>query len=148
MIQDALVEYLKAVASPTDYLIEKFTKTANAASDTAPLDDLYNLAKRREVEMRISEAEARVAQELAIAKRIENADEVEMTEFYEYAGEGQIGVKAQADMFSIGTSGSGRRISKRKFKFKGGASVITNAELSMALEEVGTKSETGAGPRP
>lgn len=38
--------------------------------------------------MRMSEAEARVAQELAIAKRIETAHEVEMTEYFDYSGQG------------------------------------------------------------
>jgi len=44
---------------------------------------------RQELEGRIAEYQARVAQEVAIAKRIDNALEVENEEFYDTSGEGQ-----------------------------------------------------------
>jgi len=79
----------------------------------------------------MAEAEARVAQELAIARRIETAHEVEMTEYFDYSGEGHAGFKASGNTLTAGLGGSGRKVSKRKFVFKGGVAV---AEHSSTLE--------------
>lgn len=136
---EATLEALKFVNSPTDFLIKKFSKTAEAEPSSAGLAELQQQAQRTELEMRIAESEAKVAQELAIAKRIENAEEVEMTEFYEYSGEGQVGVQALTESFSIGASGAGRRISKRKFIFRGGSAAATGEELTKALTEANSE---------
>lgn len=66
----------------------------------------------------MAEREARVAQELAIAKRISSALEVKIEELYEYNKEGKIGLDTQGGNPSIGLSGSGRRVSKRIYTFK------------------------------
>lgn len=120
-VTQAAVTALKFVNSPTSFLLSAFEQTVSDRPDTDKVDELREETVKRELEMRMAEAEARVAQELAIARRIETAEEVEMTEFYEYAGEGHAGVKANQSSISVGVSGSGRRISKRKFIFKGGA---------------------------
>jgi len=69
--------------------------------------------------MRTAEAQARVAQEVAIARRIETAKEVEIEEFYNYSGEGLIGVKSDGESISLGAGGAVRRISKRFYRFRG-----------------------------
>ena len=74
----------------------------------------------------MAEAQARVAQELAIAKRIEVAEEVEMEEFYDYSGEASLGLKADKQSVSLGAGASGRRVSKRIYRFKSKASNITS----------------------
>ncbi|NAN54819.1 hypothetical protein EX349_26865 [Pseudomonas protegens] len=120
-VTQAAVKALKFVNSPTSFLLSAFEQTVSDRPDTDRVDVLREETVKRELEMRMAEAEARVAQELAIARRIETAEEVEMTEFFEYAGEGHAGLKANESSISVGVSGSGRRISKRKFVFKGGA---------------------------
>lgn len=119
-VKKGLLEGLKIMYSPTSYLIDSFEKSVREREEPSGLDELRIETERRELEMRMSEAEARVAQELAIARRIETAYEVEMTEYFDYSGKGHIGMKAEGETFSIGAGGSGRRVSKRKFVFKGG----------------------------
>ena len=70
--------------------------------------------------MRMAEAQARVAQELAIAKRIEMATEVEIEEFYDIQGEGSLGVKADEKAVTLGASASGQKVCKRVYHFRGG----------------------------
>ena len=67
--------------------------------------------------MSMAREEARVAQELAIAKRIELANEVEIEEFYDLSGEGSIGVQLHETAVSAGVSASGKRVTKRIYKF-------------------------------
>ncbi|CRM99597.1 hypothetical protein [Pseudomonas sp. 34 E 7] len=120
-VTQAAVAALKFVNSPTSFLLSAFEQTVRERPDSDKVEVLREETVKRELEMRMAEAEARVAQELAIARRIETADEVEMTEFFEYAGEGHAGMKVSESSVSVGVSGSGRRINKRKFVFKGGA---------------------------
>ena len=95
---------------------------AKVPVDTNSNSDLLEVNKeteRLENEMRRLEAQAKVAQEMAIASRIEQALEVQIEEFYEYAGEGKAGLTADQKGLTIGVSGAGKRISKRIYKFSG-----------------------------
>ena len=83
------------------------------------LDELRLDAQRKELLTATAEREARVAQELAIAERISTAVEVTIEEFYEYKGEGAVGVKLGDEKSNIGVSGSGQRVIKRIYTFKG-----------------------------
>lgn len=77
-------------------------------------------AKKEEVKLALAKSQARVAQELAIAQRIESAEEVEIEEIYDNSGSGNIGLSSNgADSLSIGIQGNGRGISKRIYRFKG-----------------------------
>ena len=71
--------------------------------------------------MQFAQHQARVAQELAIARRIDNADEVEIDEFYDNSAKGGIGldVNALTQSASIEAGAEGRRITKRVYRFKG-----------------------------
>jgi len=53
----------------------------------------------------MAEAQAKVAQELAIARRVELAEQVEIEEFYDTSGEGNIGLKADEKSVALGASG-------------------------------------------
>ncbi|MDN4498009.1 hypothetical protein QYE73_12060 [Pseudomonas mosselii] len=135
MASDVLLNFLegvKIVSSPTSYLIDAFAQSLKDKEDPVGIVELRVETERRELEMRMAEAEARVAQELAIARRIETAHEVEMTEYFDYSGKGHVGLKADAESISVGAGGSGRRVSKRKFVFKGGPVV---AEIEGNLEQ-------------
>lgn len=78
-----------------------------------------NPVEMQEIQLQLAESQAKVAQELAIAKRIEEAEQVEIEEYYEYAAEGQAGLKATEKTISAGLSGSGKRVSKRVYRFTG-----------------------------
>ena len=73
----------------------------------------------------MAQAQARVAQELAIARRIEGAADVQIEEYYEYSGDGSLGLKTDGNGLTIGASGSGQRVSKRIYRFTGGQSPVT-----------------------
>lgn len=75
--------------------------------------------KQQDVSLQLAQQQARFAQELAIALRIETAEEVEIEEFYDNTGEGNAGLKSTGEDLLLGVSGSGRKITKRIYKFKG-----------------------------
>jgi hypothetical protein len=118
------VEAAKLVANPSGYLISLIAESTSksiATTGSAKAQELTELrvqAERQAIEMRMAEAQAKVAQELAIAKRIENAAEVEIEEFYEYGGEAKAGVKATATSVAAELSGAGKRVSRRVYRFK------------------------------
>jgi hypothetical protein len=75
--------------------------------------------KRKKVETEILELEAKVAQELAISRRIENANVVEIEEYYEGSGKGNAGVNVEENSVKLGLSGEGKKITKRIYRFTG-----------------------------
>lgn len=122
MVADTIIEAAKFTLNPTGYLIRKIASNIVEDSESEKpnkLEDLRIEAEKQALTMKMAEAEARVAQELALAQRIATADEVEMEEFYETAADGKAGVSVQGDGLSAGISGSGRRVTKRVFRFKG-----------------------------
>ncbi len=122
-------EAAKIGLNPAGYLlrqiVEATLKKVAQANDASPKDllTLRDDAERQELQMRMAEAHARVAQEVAIARRIETAEEVDIEESYDYSGEGHVGANADGAGMSLGTGGSGRRVSQRVFKFRGNTSV-------------------------
>lgn len=76
-------------------------------------------AAKQEISLKMAELQARVAQEVAIARRIDTAEEVSIEEYYDTSGKGGIGVVAEGESTSAGISGSGKRVSKRVYTFKG-----------------------------
>jgi len=122
-------------ANPLLGLIVEYTSKAvtksNAIAETGELDAISEEAQRQEVSLRLAEGQARVAQEVAIAHRIENAQEVEIEEFYDYSGEGHAGLKADAGNVTVGIGGAGKRVSKRIYKFKGFTSALVDAPAAV-----------------
>lgn len=94
-------------------------KNAKDAVDVGDLGRLGHEVQRQELALRMAELQARVAQELAIAQRIESAAEVEIEEYYEAGGEGTLGFRPGPGGGVVGGSASGRRVSKRVFRFLG-----------------------------
>ena len=68
---------------------DKLKKTITDAPSNADLPSVVAETARQENEMRRLEAQAKVAQEMAIASRIEAAEQVEVEEYYEYSGDGK-----------------------------------------------------------
>ena len=74
---------------------------------------------RKKAETEILEMEAKIAQELAISKRIENANIVEIEEFYEGLGSGHVGFTPEGNSIKLGASGEGKKVVKRVYRFTG-----------------------------
>ena len=83
------------------------------------LDRLKEEAKKQHILMEFQAQQAKVAQEIAIAHRIGVSTEVEIEEFYDTSGKGNLGVKVDPASFDVGLGGEGRRVTKRVIKFKG-----------------------------
>ena len=82
-------------------------------------------AKKQELNIALAEAQARVAQELAIARRIEVAEQVEIEEFYDLNGDANVGVQGKGKAIALGLTASGQRVSKRIYKFTGVNSTLS-----------------------
>jgi len=78
-------------------------------------------SERVALRLREMEASAKVAQEVAIAKRIENALEVEIEEFYDTTGAASLGL-AKDQALTLGASASARLVSRRIIRFSGAGS--------------------------
>lgn len=75
-------------------------------------------AAREELYEKINEAKARVAQEIAIAERIQYAETVEIEEFYDVSGKGSFGLDLDEGV-NIGAKAKGQKVTKRIYKFSG-----------------------------
>ncbi|TWH60202.1 hypothetical protein DesLBE_4622 [Desulfitobacterium sp. LBE] len=109
--------------SPLTWLVvdttEKIINKTNTVSNNGNLDEMKEEALRQEISLRMLEAQARVAQEISIARRIDTAEEVIIEEFYDKSGEGGIGLNLKEEGTSLGMNASGRSITKRVYTFKG-----------------------------
>lgn len=134
-------EMIRFALSPTSYLIEKAVAatvkafTTEADSPSSSISKLEELALRQEIEARVLKEQARIEQELAIARRIDNAEEVEIEEYYDTSGEGALGLKGDVNGVTVGASGSGKKIVKRIYKFKGYQPVVQNMNTSIEIFE-------------
>ncbi|MGC8342263.1 hypothetical protein [Pantoea ananatis] len=117
---------LYPVWSPGGYIIElAIRKTIDAFSSSAgntdvSAEELSESATKANIQSSVLQEQAKVEQELSIAKRILIAEEVEIEEYYDTSGKGSLGVQnSKDDGFTFGASGSGHKITKRVVKFKG-----------------------------
>lgn len=98
---------------------EKAVGKSSSISENGDIEEMKLEAMRQEISARMSEVQAKVAQELAIANRIDTAEEVTIEEFYDLSGESGIGLNAKQDSVNLGANGSGRKVTKRIYTFKG-----------------------------
>ena len=107
---------------PISYALMELVKAAiTKTKDVSESNDLERIKTEdvnQEVSLQMIERQAKVMQEVAIAKRIETADEVEIEEFYDSSGEGNVGLKGGSESLSLGLSGKGNRVVKRVYRFK------------------------------
>ncbi len=101
------VESLAAlpIADPIKFLQGK---SANEAAQEA---------ERNKLAMEMLQAKARAEQELAIAERIRTAVEVEIEDYYDVSGHGQVGVDAESS--GVGMRGGGQKVARRIVRLKG-----------------------------
>lgn len=124
---DDAKDVLKSV-SPVAWLVTEAAGKAFNSVDKAADEGLKKLDEevaKETLKMQFALQQARIAQELAIAKRIENAQEVEIEEFYDTSGKGQAGlsVDLKSETAGIGVGGEGHRVTKRVYHFKGGRTI-------------------------
>ena len=132
--------YKKALklTSPVSWLVaegaEKAAKAISNASDQG-IDQLKQEVAKQNLQMQFAQHQARVAQELAIAKRIENAEEVEIEEFYDTFGKGGVGLEVNpaTESASFNAGAEGRKITKRVYHFKG----WRQSEIDTITQELG-----------
>lgn len=109
--------------------IEAFSKkSTDVAQTTAQLSDE---ARKAELQSLVFQSQAKVQQELAIARRILAAEEVEIEEFYDGSASAELGANASTEKVSFGLNGEGRKITKRIIKFKG-----FNNQIEHILQEI------------
>ncbi|WP_272571444.1 MULTISPECIES: hypothetical protein [unclassified Providencia] len=116
------IEVLKFAINPTGYAINTLMESSRALisnSSSQDIEKLEDSARRVEIQAYALQSQAKVEQELAIARRIMCAEEVEIEEQYDGSGDGSAGVKVSEKGVSLGISGSGRLVTKRIIKFKG-----------------------------
>ena len=97
----------------------KAVTKSEEVTESGKVDEIRAEAERQEASLRMAEGQTRVAQEIAIARRIEFAEEVEMEEYYDYSGEGHAGFKTDGATVGMGLGGSGKRVSRRVYRFRG-----------------------------
>lgn len=104
----------------TGAAVELLLKTVTGTSSKAAAPEEMNHAKlQAETMASIVLAQAKAQQEQAIALRIACAEEVQIEEYYDTSGKGQIGVTAKEEGITAGLGGEGRRVTKRIIKFTG-----------------------------
>lgn len=117
--------------NPTAYLIglgiKKIVEGISNSDISKPTGELREEALRAEIKAKALLAQAKVEQELAISRRIDSAEEVEIEEFYDTSAKGSAGVTAQEETFTLGLAGEGRRVTKRVIKFKGCAPIVQSS---------------------
>lgn len=114
--------------NPTGYLIslgiKKIVENISDSDNSVPINTLKEESLRAEIKAKALLAQAKVEQELAISRRIDSAEEVEIEEFYDASGKASAGLKAEAETVSLGLAGEGRRVTKRVIKFKGYSPIV------------------------
>lgn len=122
------LEVVKIALNPTGYIIEKIVNRNvvefSEGSEKSSLQELKEHALREEIKSSVLQNQAKVEQELAIARRIENAEEVEIEEYYDLSGNGGVGLKGDDKGVTVGVNGEGRKVTKRVIKFRGYNSIV------------------------
>lgn len=114
------LKYTSPVAWLVAEGVEKAAQLVANASDKG-VDQLREEIAKQNLQMQFAQQQARIAQELAIARRIDNAEEVEIEEFYDASGKGSAGISVDqsSQTASIGVGAEGRQVTKRVYHFKG-----------------------------
>ena len=108
--------------SPLGMIMEHIDKASGAVDAAADqgIEKLSEEVAKQELRMKFELQQAKIAQELAIAQRILNAEIVEIEEFYDTSGSGTAGLNTTAESMTLVLSIEGKRVTKRIYQFKGG----------------------------
>lgn len=105
--------------SPIVQVLVDSAKDIEIASETGEIVKLEEEGRRQTISLEMARLQAQVAQEAAIAHRIEHAEEVEIEEYYE--NDASAGLSGSTDGMSaeLSLGGRGRRVTKRIYRFTG-----------------------------
>jgi hypothetical protein len=122
----SILKYANPVAWMVAEGVEKTIDSIKKASEQG-IDELKIEITKQNFQIQIQQQQARISQELAIARRIENAAEVEIEEFYDASGSGNLGINfdAKSETGSIGIGGEARKVTKRVYHFRGWKDTIS-----------------------
>ena len=122
MSLDLIINQLAKVVSDSVGISSSLIKTQDF--DTIDIE-----TKKQKLELKVAYEQAKVAQEIAIAQRIENAKEVVLEEYYEAEQKGNLGITNNEQGLAIGASGEGRVITKRVYRFIGNYTINDNTTI-------------------
>ncbi|HEY0954743.1 MAG TPA: hypothetical protein VGE36_08305 [Roseateles sp.] len=105
--------------------IKKVVEGISESDSSTPITKLKEESVRAEIKAKALMSQAKVEQELAISRRIDSAEEVEIEEFYDTSGKGTAGLSTDGEAMSVGLGGEGRRVTRRVIKFKGCAPMVS-----------------------
>lgn len=125
-MKDEIVSIAKGIGYvyfPIPSAIYEISKIAidrvSKASESGTIDELKDTIMKQKLELDFAKSQAQIEQELAIARRIDNAEEVEIEEYYELSGKGQVGIDInEQSSISAGLSANGSKVTKRIYRFK------------------------------
>ena len=123
VLAEALVKFVK----------KSFSEVKVTGTDGG-LPALRDEEVRQEISMRMAERQAKVAQEIAIARKIELAHEVEIEEFYDSSAEANLGAKTDGASLSLGAGAKANRVVRRVYKFRGTTTTTEQAPVKRLLD--------------
>jgi len=106
-------------------ITELASRIIKASEKTSSSEEEFIKQKK---ELALLEDQAKVAQEVAIANRIESATEVEIEEYYGNIGDGTVGVSSREGAVTLGVGGSKQNVTKRVYKFSGMEPIVKKSE--------------------
>lgn len=115
MMDTALTLIVKELLS----LVKTKVGVAEEVGESKDLSVINEEAQRQALELQMAHAQAKVAQELAIAQRIQDAREVVIEEYYEGEAKGKVGVTGNEQGLTLGVAAEGRKVTKRVYRFIG-----------------------------
>ena len=114
---------VKIVANPFGYALEAIINEgiemfSNDSKNNTPYE-LKEKALKAEIKASVLQSQAKVEQELSIARRIDSAEEVEIEEYFDTESSKNLGLDVTADKASLSFNADNHRVTKRVIKFKG-----------------------------
>lgn len=133
----SVIWQVSPIAGLVAELAEKGSQLISSASEKG-VAELADEATKQTIQMRFAQQQARVAQELAIARRIDNAEEVEIEEYYDLSGKGTLGLSLdqKKQTGTLGLGGEGHQVTKRIYRFKGWSQPDGDVEQSLDKEQL------------
>lgn len=117
--ENILMVALKALYAPQIDIYQGIASLMSRSPEEKEARAFQNQIQRDEAKAELAQVMAKVQQELAISSRIATADEVEIEEYYEGSGKGNLGALADEKGINLGVAGEGKRVIKRVLRFKG-----------------------------
>lgn len=112
MIESPIIEIAKLLTGAISNSLK--------VSESKDMSVIDSEAQKQALELQMAHAQAKVAQELAIAQRIENAEEVVIEEYYAGEAKGNVGATSDEKGITVGASAEARKVTKRIYRFIGG----------------------------